>query len=142
MINAILTSHLDHGFVGLGTGVLIDDLVHTGGLADLLGEDGLGNSVRIVEGVHDVLNLVDDSSDDLGVAVTERVDGDAGIEIEVRNAILIIDVDAFRGVSHEIHTLVGLDHVLLDLGLQFSSGHTSVFQSHSNPPIQIIKVTK
>ena len=138
MVNAVLTSHLDHSLVGLRTGVLIDDLVHAGGLADLLGEDGLGNGVRIVEGVHDVLNLVDDSSNDLGIAVAQRVNGDTCIEVEVGNTVLVIHIDTFGSIGNKVHTLIGLDHVLFDLGLQFSGAHASVFQSHNRfPPIQI-----
>ena len=131
VINAILTGHLDHSLVGLRTGVLIDDLIHTSGLADLLGQDGLGHGVGIVEGVHDVLHLVDNSSDDLGVAVTQGVNSDAGIEVQIRNAVLVIHIDAVSSFSDEIHTLIGLDHVLLDLSLQFSSVLKVVFQSHS-----------
>src|SRR5699024_5630305 len=45
VLDAPLTGDLDHSLVGLSAGVLIEDLVHAGGLADLLGQDDLGNGV-------------------------------------------------------------------------------------------------
>ena len=130
VLDAPLTSHLDHCFVSLSTGVLIQDLVHAGGLADFLGQDCLRNGVGVVEGVHDGSSLLLDSLHDCGMAVTQGVNSDTSVEVQISFAVLVIHVDAFSGVSNEVHTLVGLDHVLLNLCLQFNSAQTSIFQSH------------
>ena len=132
VLDAPLTSHLDHSFVGLSTGVLIQNLVHADGLADFLGQDSLRNGVGIVEGLHDGSSLLLDGLHDLGVAVAQTVNGDTCIEVQIGLVVLIIHIDALGAVSDEVHTLIGLDHVLLDECLQFSSGQASVFQSHKD----------
>ena len=130
VLDAPLTGDLDHSLVGLSAGVLIHDLIHADGLADLLGEDGLGNGVGIVEGLHDQSGLILNGLDHLGVAVAQAVNSDTCIEVQVGLIVLVVHIDAFSAVSDKVHTLVGLDHVLLDLSLQLSSGQTSIFQSH------------
>ena len=130
VLNAPLTGNLDHSFVGLSAGVLVHNLVHADGLADLLGQDSLRNGVGIVEGLHNQSGLLLNGLHHLGVAVAQAVNSDACIEVQVSFAVLIIHIDAFSIICHEIHTLVGFDHVLFDLSFQLSGGQTSVFQSH------------
>ena len=68
-LDAVFASHLNHSFVGLGARVLEVNLVHADRSAHLLGQQGLRDSVRIVEGVHDVVHLVLNGCDHLRVAV-------------------------------------------------------------------------
>ena len=57
-LDAVLSCHFDHGLVRLGTGVLIEDLVHADGLADFLSKQCLRDGVWIVEGMHDIVELL------------------------------------------------------------------------------------
>ena len=130
LLDAVLARHLDHGLVCLSAGVLEEDLVHADRLADLLRQQRLRNGVRIVEGVHDVVHLILDGCDDLGVAAAGVVYRDACVKIEVRCAVFIIEVHALCGLCEEIKTLVGLDHVLVYFILDVLCGKSGILQFH------------
>ena len=130
--NAVLAGHLDHGLVGLRAGVLEEDLVHADGGADLLGQQRLGDGVGVVEGVHDVLHLVDDGCDDLLVAVAGGVHRDARVEIQVGGAVLVIDVLLPGRLRHKVEALVGLDHVLVDLVLDVLCRQSQILELHGS----------
>ena len=140
VLDAPLTGDLDHSLVGLSAGVLIEDLIHTGGLADLLGQEDLRNGVGIVEGLHQGSALLLNGSDNLGVAVAQGVNGDTSIEVQVGLVVLVIHIDALGPVSQEVHTLIGLDLILLGHCLHVGNSQASVFQSHDEiPPIQKLR---
>ena len=140
VLDAPLTGDLDHSLVGLSAGVLIEDLIHTGGLADLLGQDDLGNGVGIVEGLHQGSALLLNGSDNLGVAVAQGVNGDTSIEVQIGLVVLVIHIDALAPIGQEIHTLIGLDLILLGHCLHVGNSQASVFQSHDEiPPIQKLR---
>ena len=130
VLDAVLARHLDHGLVGLGARALEEDLVHADRRANLFRKECLRDRVRIVERLHDVSGLVLHGLDDLLVAVARAVDGDAGVEIEVGRAVLVIHVLVFRRLGEEIETLVRLDHVLLDLCLDVFCREARVLQFH------------
>ena len=130
LLDAVLARHLDHGLVCLGAGVLEEDLVHADRLADLLRQQRLRNGVRIVEGVHDVVHLILNGCDDLGVAAAGVVYRDACVKIEVRRAVFIIEIHALCGLCEEIKTLVGLDHVLVYFILDVLCGKSGILQFH------------
>ena len=130
LFHTIFTGHLDHGFIGLGTGILIEDLVHADGRADLLGEQRLRNGVWVVEGLHQHGGLILHRLDDLLVAVADRIDRDACVEIKIRGVVLVVHVDAFGMVRQKIETLIGLDHVLVDLALDVFERQSGILQLH------------
>ena len=130
LLDAVLTCHLDHGLIGFGAGVLVEDLVHADGLADLFGEQHLRHGVRIVEGLHQGGGLVLHRLDDLFIAVADGVDGDARVEVEIRGVVLVIHIDALGVVCKEIETLVGFDHIGVDLALDVFECQSGVLQPH------------
>lgn len=130
VLDAVFARHLDHGLVGLGACALEEDLVHADGLADLLGEQRLRDRVRVVERLHDVRALILHCLDDFFVAVAGAVDGDACVEVEVRRAVLVVHVLVFRRLGEEVETLIRLDHVLLDFGLDVCGGESRVLEFH------------
>ena len=112
MLNTIFSCHLDHGFVCLCTGVLIEDLIHTDGCTHLLSQQCLRNRVRIVECMHDIIDLIFDGCNNLRVSASGIIYRDTCIEIQIRSSIFIVHVHALGCLCQEIKTLVCIDHVL------------------------------
>ena len=112
-LDAVLSCHFDHGLVRLGTGVLIEDLVHADGLADFLSKQCLRDGVWIVEGMHDIVELLFCCSNNFRVSVSGVVYGDACVKVKIRRSVFVVHVHPLCGFCKEIETLVGLDHVLV-----------------------------
>ena len=113
LFDAVLTSHLNHRLVCLGTGVLEENLVHSDGGTYLLSKQCLWDGIWIVEGMHDILCLVDHGCDYLIVAASGGVNGDSSVEVEIFFTLLVVHVLILCGLAKKIHSLVGLDHVLV-----------------------------
>ena len=63
--------------------------------------------------MHDVIHLILDCCNNLRVSAAGIVYGDSCVKVKVWCAILIIEIHALCGLSDEIETLIGLNHVLL-----------------------------
>ena len=131
LLNAVLPGHLDHGFVGLGTGVLEEDLVHADRRADLFSQQGLGNRVGVIKCLHDVPGLIADGVYNSVVAVAEGVYGDAGVEVQVGRVVFVVHVHALCVIGNEIETLISFDHVLVYLVLDVLGAESCVLESHN-----------
>ena len=116
---ADLPGELDGGFVGLGAGVADEDLGRVGHgacgarLLDHELREGAGPGVVVQVGSVDQRpRLLPDQFRHLGVAVAQRVDGDARGEVEVFPVLDVPEVAAFASDHHGRGADVGRDHVL------------------------------
>ena len=88
---AIFSCHFYHGFIGLRTGILEKDLIHSDGGAHFFGQKCLRDGIGVVEGLHQRTSLLDNCLDYPLVAVAGGINGDSRIKVEVSLALLVID---------------------------------------------------
>jgi len=131
-----LTRELDRRFHRLGAGVAEVHLVGEGALAEHLGQVRVRGGVVEVADVAEPGHLLADSSDQLRVRMTERVDADARREVEIGFAVAVGEHRALPALQHKRRACVGIEHVLCGL---FHSGarHRSSPSQHSGSPCEI-----
>ena len=128
--NTVFTGHLDHSLIGLGTGVLVKDLVHTDGGTNLLGQQSLRNSIRIVKSVHDIFHLILNCGYNFFITVTGTVYSDTCVKIKICLSIFIVNILILGCFRQEIHTLIGFDHVFVNKSFDLVFSKACVFQFH------------
>ena len=128
--DTVFTGHLDHSLIGLGTGVLVKDLVHTDGGTNLLCQQSLRNSVGIVKGVHNIIHLIFNCRYYFFVTVTGTVYGDTCVKVKISLSVFIVDVLVLGCLRQEIHTLIGFDHVFVNKSFNLVFSKACVFQFH------------
>jgi hypothetical protein len=130
LFDAVLTSHLDHGFIGFRSGILIEDLVVTEDCAHLFSKQSLRNGVGIVECVDNLLCLFLNGGYYLWMAAACGVNGNTTVKVKVLIAVVGIKVLTLGSFAHKIETLVGFGHVLGYEILDFLRGLAGIFQQH------------
>ena len=138
--NTVFTCHLDHGFIGFGTGILVEDLIHPDSLTNLLCEKSLRDRVRIIECMHQGFRLLYCCGYNLLVAASCRVNGDARIEIKICFTVLVVDVLILSSLCEKIESLVCLDHIFLDLVLDVLCRKSCVCKFHNISPLLFLFV--
>ncbi len=113
----VVARQLDGRFVRLGARVAeeaLDLAVDRDDAADLLGQPHLRLVVEVgPRHVQELLRLLDDGGDDVGMRVSGRVDGDAGGAVEELVAVDVLDDGAFTAGHHQrIAAGVGRRHRL------------------------------
>ena len=125
-LDAVFSRHLDHCLVGLGTGVLEEDLVHADGGTDLFRQQSLWHGVRIIESMNNILCLILNCCNHLFITVTGTVYGDTCIKIQVRCPVFVIHIHILCRLCNKIKTLICLDHVFIYFFLQLLLGKSCV----------------
>ena len=121
-LDTVLTCHLDHCLICLSTGILEEDLIHADGRADLLSQKCLRNRIRIVEGVHNITDLILHSFNDLLITASGAVYCDTCVKIQIALTVLIIEIHILCSLCKKIETLIGLDHIFVYLVLDVLCG--------------------
>ena len=128
--DSIFSGHLDHGLICLCTGILEKDLVHSDGCADFFREKGLGNGVRIVEGMHQCLCLIYNRFYNFFIAASCGVYCDTSIKIQIFFSFFVVNILIFRTFCQKIHSLISLDHVFVYFFLDILKCQSCFFQLH------------
>ena len=93
--NGIFAGELDGGFVGLRPAVAEEHFVGKGMRHQSLGEQHLRFGIIQVRRMQEVPRLSLDGRDQIGMAVTQRIDRDAGDKVQVFPVLGIIDLTPF-----------------------------------------------
>ncbi|MPN40730.1 hypothetical protein SDC9_188269 [bioreactor metagenome] len=99
-------------------------------MADQLGQQCLGDGVGIVEGVHEVLHLVDDRRHHPVVAAAGGVNRDTGVKIQIGLAVFIVEILLLGRFGDEGKALIGVDHVFADLRLELLRRQARIRKLH------------
>ena len=83
----VQTCNLDGTFVGLGTGIAEERVIHARQFAQLLRQRGLLRHLNQIGGVDDFAGLLGDGFDEPGVRMTESGYGDTGERVEITLAV-------------------------------------------------------
>ncbi len=103
----VFARHLDRAFHRLGAGIAEENDVGEARLAQPRGDAlGLGNLVEVGD-VPDLLRLLGDGGDEPRMSMAERVDGDAGAEIEVALAVGGDEPRALAPLKSKIDARIG-----------------------------------
>lgn len=105
-----------------------------------LGQQGLGNGVGIVEGVHNIAHLIPNSGDHFVVTVTCGVYRNTRIKVKISLAVFIIDILILCCFCQKIKALVSLDHVMIDFVLNILGRQTSISQFHLSAAINLNQI--
>ena len=112
----ILAGRLDGTFVGFGTGVREEDLLHARLLAEFFGQDGLGFRKEDVGNMAQFMELRFNGFDPHVVTDAEVVDGNTGAEVDVFLAVHIIQNRAFAVVQYGTDPVVYIDDIFFIKG--------------------------
>ena len=112
----ILAGRLDGTFVGFGTGIREEDLLHTRLLAEFFGQDGLGFRKEDVGNMAQFMELRFNGFDPHVVTDAEDVDGNTGAEVDVFLAVYIIQNRAFAVVQYGTDPVVYIDDIFFIKG--------------------------
>ena len=108
---SVRPDHLQRAFHGLGSGVAEEGALETADLGQALGQRSLVLVVEVVRGVDEQAGLLAEHPQDARVAVAQRVDADAGEQIEVALAAQIEHVASLAPVEHQRVAGIGREHI-------------------------------
>ena len=103
----ILTRHLDRAFERFSAGVREEHRVGEGRVDQLFGELFLTGDAVDVRQVPDFMRLFGQSGDQIGVAVAQRVDGNACAKVEIARAVGCEQIRAFAPLKFEVGPRIG-----------------------------------
>jgi len=112
--HAVFPGHFDHRLVGLSSGILEKDLVHSGDFTYFFRQQRLWDRIRIIKGMHNVVHLFLHRGYDLFVAVSGAVYRDTSIEVQIGFPVFIVNVHIFRPFCDHREPLIGIDHIFFN----------------------------
>jgi hypothetical protein len=105
-------SHFERAFHGFGAGVGKENAIESAGFGDALGEGSLIFVVVEVGRVEDEAGLLAKDFGEPGMGIAERVDADAGDQIEISFAGGVVNIAALSAMQHQRVAGVILKQVL------------------------------
>ncbi|MPN47375.1 hypothetical protein SDC9_194977 [bioreactor metagenome] len=90
VVDAIFPDHFDHCFIGFSAGILIENLIHADSFTDPFGQYRLGNSIRIICGMNELLSLFANGLRYLFIAITAAIYSYPAKKIKPGITILVI----------------------------------------------------
>ena len=127
---AVFPGHLDEAFVALGAGVAEKHTGHAAAPAQLLSQQGAGLGIEQVGDVAQLADLLHDGRLPLIVGGTHGVDADAGAEVDIFLACLVIQRGVFAMVDIHVVPPIGVNDILAVQGLQFFMSHRAFSAFH------------
>ncbi len=111
-VKAVFSCDFDRAFVRLGAAVAKADLGESRQLAERFGEVARLFAVKIVGHVLDGACLRGDGLEPAVVAVAQRVDADAGADVKIALAVLVIGDNALAAFERDVVASVGMHDIL------------------------------